>query len=148
MRSTNFYQLGRSFSLSTALLTAVPLLSAPLTAQPEIRKFAPPLIGHVTDGRLLLYSPERTDQGGASWSDTEGFFDCADVPPWDTWVCYIPSGSVEPLFKTAPPLVCWIPPALIEIATDGIEVNPMGCLAWASDIDNNFKPQLPANFLA
>ncbi len=52
---------------------------------------------------------------------TKGFFDVNNVPPWDTWVCYLDRY-----------LVSWVPPVLEELASAGIRVNPEECIQWAT----------------
>lgn len=109
-------------------------------------------------GRLLFYAPDNTDHGGASFVETEGFFDTSDLPPWDTWVCYVPeSAAQERIYfeshgwvtnqATNGYLVCWIPSESIEVVADGIMVDPMASLKWASDVDNEFTRQLQKDFL-
>jgi len=43
-----------------------------------------------------------------------------NVPPWDTWVAF-----------SEKMLVSWVPPALIDVAQMGIDVNPEECIGWA-----------------
>jgi hypothetical protein len=71
-------------------------------------------------GRLLLYTPNENLACGAAEASSNGFFDVNNVPPWDIWVQY--SGRT---------LVSWVPPALIDIAQMGIDVNPEECICWA-----------------
>jgi hypothetical protein len=71
-------------------------------------------------GRLLLYFPEENLACGAAQVSSGGFYDLDNVPPWDIWVGF--SGGA---------LLSWAPPALIEIAQMGIDVNPETCIRWA-----------------
>jgi hypothetical protein len=75
------------------------------------------------EGRLLGYSPDETVWDGASEGATAGFFDVEDAPPWDFWLAYV----VESGDQSRDYLVCWIPPAFVETAEIGIDVNPVGC---------------------
>jgi hypothetical protein len=83
---------------------------------------SPPLEG-LAGGRLLLYSPDENLFDGAAQVSSKGFFDVDNIPPWDTWVCFFQRH-----------LVSWVPPQLLELAGQGIDVNPEQCILWASDI--------------
>jgi hypothetical protein len=39
-------------------------------------------------------------------------------------------------------LVAWVPPAFIELANGGIEVNPEECIVWLDTLDNPFTRAL------
>jgi hypothetical protein len=73
-------------------------------------------------GRLLQYSPDENLCDGAAQYSSKGFFDVDNVPPWDTWVCFVESY-----------LVSWVPPQLMELASIGIQVNPEQCILWVPD---------------
>src|SRR6185437_8527110 len=70
-------------------------------------------------GRLLLYVPSENLACGAAEASSNGFFDVNNVPPWDIWVQFS-DGT----------LVSWVPPALIDVAQMGIDVNPEECIRW------------------
>ncbi len=70
--------------------------------------------------RLLLYTPSENLACGAAEATSNGSFDVNNVPPWDIWVDFS-EGT----------LVSWVPPALIDVAQMGIDVNPEGCIRWA-----------------
>ena len=97
-------------------------------------------------GRLLISSPEDSDVCGLSVAFSEGFIDDEDVPPWDTWFWYVEEAYTEsPEYRRACNAsqwattslahhwLCWVPDAFVPLAEEGIAVNPMGCLVWASD---------------
>jgi hypothetical protein len=71
-------------------------------------------------GRLLLFVPSETLADGAAQHSSNGFFDMNNVPPWDIWVGFS-EGT----------LVSWVPPALMDAAQIGIDVNPEQCIRWA-----------------
>ncbi len=89
------------------------------------------------NGKLMVFFPENTLWDGAAELSTDGFFDDYNIPPWDTWVGYfeddLPEGYT--LFDECHSkyLVSWIPESFIEIADDGIMVNPEECIMWLSD---------------
>lgn len=86
---------------------------------------------HRIEGRLLGYPPDDTLWDGASEGATGGFFDVEDAPPWDLWLGYV----VEAGGRGRDYLVCWIPPALVQTADDGIIVNPVDCLFWLPELE-------------
>jgi hypothetical protein len=75
-------------------------------------------------GRLLLYAPDENLCDGAAQSSSKGFFDVDNLPPWDTWVCFVDRY-----------LVSWVPPQLLDLANQGVDVNPEQCILWTSDTD-------------
>lgn len=70
-------------------------------------------------GRLLEFIPSETLMDGAAKYGSNGFFDVNNVPPWDIWVGF-----------SDRTLVSWVPPALTELAQNGIDANPEGCIRW------------------
>jgi hypothetical protein len=85
-------------------------------------RYPSPLLGHPDSGRLLLYAPDESLFDGAAQYTSKGFFDVNNIPPWDTWVCFFEKY-----------LVSWVPPQLVELASQGIDVNPEGCILWAPE---------------
>jgi len=71
-------------------------------------------------GRILLYFPEENLACGAAQVGSGGFYDEDNVPPWDIWVGFFDGA-----------LLSWVPPALVEVAQMGIDVNPENCIQWA-----------------
>jgi hypothetical protein len=73
-------------------------------------------------GRLLLYAPDENLCDGAAQSSSKGFFDVDNIPPWDTWVCFVDRY-----------LVSWVPPQLLDLANQGVDANPEQCILWVPD---------------
>lgn len=71
-------------------------------------------------GRLLCYAPDENLFDGAAEYSSIGFFDVENIPPWDTWICYYDIYVIG-----------WVPPELLRLADEGINVNPEGCIFWA-----------------
>ena len=71
-------------------------------------------------GRLLLYDPKDNLACGAAEFSSNRFFAVNNVPPWDIWVDFS-EGT----------LVSWVPPAFVDLAQMGIDVNPEQCIRWA-----------------
>jgi hypothetical protein len=69
---------------------------------------------------------------------TGGFFDCLNVPPWDTWAAYIYEVGGKGY------LVAWIPPAFIDLTEDAISVNMEECIWWADERRTALKQLLQA----
>jgi hypothetical protein len=91
------------------------------------------------NGRLALYFPRENLCDGAACVSSEGFFDCDNIPAWDTWVCCttvvhrdIPEWRFSP-DETSEVLVSWIPPQLLGIARQGVAANPEQCIVWLPD---------------
>lgn len=78
--------------------------------------------GDLCRGRLLLYAPEENLSDGAAEYASFGFFDVDNIPPWDTWVTMLGKH-----------LVSWVPPQLIQLVQQGLDVNPEQCIVWADD---------------
>jgi len=86
------------------------------------RRYPLTLTQNLHRGRLLLYLPDENLSDGAAQYASKGFFDVQNVPPWDTWVCLIERY-----------LVSWVPPLLMDLASQGIDVNPEQCILWAPE---------------
>ena len=84
-------------------------------------------------GRLLIYFPDTDLACGAAEDQTGGFFDVNNVPPWDTWVSYWEDDEPNVDRFDSEYLIAWVPPAFIESANEGINVNPEECIKWLAD---------------
>ncbi|GMU58081.1 MAG: hypothetical protein AMXMBFR33_72270 [Candidatus Xenobia bacterium] len=91
-----------------------------------LRRDVPPASG-LEGGRLLLYFPDQNLFDGAARVSTDGFFDDDNVPPWDTWVDFLPNLGLQEC------LVVWIAPEMLELAEVGLAVNPECCIQWLED---------------
>lgn len=120
------------------------------------------LVEDLEGGRLLIcFGPTESVWDGASEVESRGFFDEYDIPPWDSWLCWTRETPEESqvrrqefsrLRTTFLPdraldwersyLISWVPPQLIEVATSGIEVNPVDCIHFAHVEDTIFTRQL------
>jgi hypothetical protein len=81
-------------------------------------------------GRLLAFFPDESLSDGAAESETGGFFDVDNTPPWDAWVALFRNDSA---FPGTDLLVTWVPAELLETVERGIRVNPEGCIVWLAD---------------
>ena len=99
-------------------------------------------------GRLLAYFPEDNLADGVAATESEGFFDVDNIPPYDTWVWMVPSmrtfqyadgasGEMEANY-----LVAWVPPDFIQLASRGVDVNPEECIRWLDTLDDEFVRSL------
>ena len=80
-------------------------------------------------GALLAYLPDWNLCDGAAPNSSEAFFDVNNVPPWDTWIDLVRTQHDN---RDAMVLVTWAPPAYVELARAGIEVNPEVCILFAA----------------
>jgi hypothetical protein len=110
-------------------------------------------------GRLVLYYPDVSLADGAAWQESQGYFDIDNVPPWDSWVCFIydelrqrslddrlrPEARHGPLdheASYASYLVSWVPPEYVARVDLALYVNPEQCIGWVDDVDTAFTRQL------
>lgn len=100
-------------------------------------------LGGLAGGRLLVYFPDADLTDGAAEAVTGGFFDVFNTPPWDTWVAYFeePPASA-PRYNAY--VIAYIPPQFVQLAAEGIQVNPELCIRWLSDSDVLIAPRLAA----
>jgi hypothetical protein len=87
-------------------------------------------------GRLAAYIPDDNLWDGAAEIATRGFLDGDNTPPWDTWAGYIRDPGVNGY------VVCWIPPEMVDVIADGIDVNPEWCIRWLEDVDGPTGPEI------
>ena len=101
----------------------------------------------LSDGRLLIASGITEGVGdGASEAESLGFVAEDDLPAWDTWLCYLREDSLNQSFpdhlSRYEYLASWVPPEFLELAQGAIEVQCVGCLSWAKNVDTAFTRQL------
>jgi hypothetical protein len=93
-------------------------------------------------GRLLVYFPDADLADCAAMSESGGFFDQNNVPPWDTWISFFddksPKGRGYDRY-----LLAYVPHELIGPAARGIHVNPEQCIVWLDDADVALRERLP-----
>ena len=65
-------------------------------------------------GQLLLVDYNITNHNEATEDESSGFFDWADNPPWDLWVC-----------ESDDKLVCWIPETFVNVVKRSMQVECM-----------------------
>jgi hypothetical protein len=95
------------------------------------------------EGRLLLYAPDENLSDGAAESASQGFFTMENEPPWDLWLGWVVdlsyfASTTEISMRTRAReyLVFWIPPAFVQAADDGIDVNPEACIEWLPELEH------------
>jgi hypothetical protein len=82
------------------------------------------------EARFIIYQPEANLCDGAARTNSEGYYDNDNMPPWDTWIMYLQADTTLP-----GRLICWVPLEHIELVERGIEVNPERCIYWATEKD-------------
>ncbi len=90
------------------------------TAIPEVESLISPA------GKLLVFEVDLTVWDGTSETVSDGYFDSTDEPGWNTWIDYYEDQDRE----IGARLLCYVPPALIDLADSGIAANPVGCIDW------------------
>ena len=101
-------------------------------------------------GRILAYDPGINLFDGAAEQETGGFFDVDNVPPWDTWLCFV-QGPPWPTHGNTDTwsayLLSFIPPEFVACVGHGIAVNPEACILWASALQTVFVQKLRSDGL-
>jgi hypothetical protein len=82
-------------------------------------------------GRLLVYFPDANLADGAAEVASKDFFDVHNAPPCGTWIGYFEDRSADPSYSHH--VLAWVPQVFLDVARDGVDVNPEGCIAWLSD---------------
>jgi hypothetical protein len=85
-------------------------------------------------GRLLVVDHDEVIGCFSAASATNHFFDGADLPGWDSWLCRLPDSR--------PRLLCWVPTAFVELAKDGMSASPTESIQWAADLKSEFVERL------
>ena len=85
----------------------------------------------LSGGRLLAFYPQITLFDGFAAIESDGFFDPANVPPWDTWIYVIDDF-----------LISFVPKQFIIDVECGLITNVEECIVWLSDVDHPFVRQL------
>lgn len=91
-------------------------------------------------GRILAFNPDFSLFDGAAEAASDGFIDWANIPAWDTWICYVvePEPVLQPLSNSwSSYLLSWVPPELVAAVDDAIDVNPEQCVLWAKHMNRN-----------
>lgn len=101
----------------------------------------------LANGHLLICtSAQESIPDGAVTELSKGFYDDDDMPPWDTWLCYLYDDEILSNGKIyrCEYLVSWVPPEFIDLANIGVEKHFLDCMTWATDADTPFTRQLKA----
>lgn len=131
LRSQALSQFAQSFAKSGADHPAIVEEVAEARSQilRDSGKYSEPQSAYLRGGRLLLYAPQDNLACGAAEYSSKGFFDVDNAPPWDTW-----------MLMRGKYLVSWVPPQLIRLVQEGLDVNPEQCILWADDPSVSKEP--------
>ena len=86
-------------------------------------------------GRLLVYEPDINLAHGLEESETRGYVDVDNTPPWDTWIDYVHEANANYLRS-------WVPGPFLELVSGGIAVNPEECIRWLDDTNFELRDRL------
>lgn len=86
-------------------------------------------------GRLLIYEPDMNMAHGLEESETRGYVDIDNIPPWDTWIGYVVEAKAHYLLS-------WVPGSFVALVTDGIAVSPEMCFRFLDDTDFDLRDRL------
>lgn len=112
---------------------------------------------HLNGGTLIAYYPMVGFDDGTPAFASDGFFDVADAPPFETWLGlasgdsgrqYSPSGNWrEGALQqheqwsgtyTDDYLIAYVPPDLIDLVSAGIKVNFIDGINWLHNLNTSF----------
>jgi hypothetical protein len=82
-------------------------------------------------GRLLAFYPQVTIFDGWAAIESNGFFDPANVPPWDTWIFFIDDF-----------LISFVPQRFINNVESGLITNAEECILWLREVSHSFVLEL------
>jgi hypothetical protein len=82
-------------------------------------------------GQLLVYFPDANLADGAAEAASKDFFDVHNTPPCGTWIGYFEDRGPDPSYSSY--VLAWVPQMFLDVARQGVDVNPEGCIAWLSD---------------
>lgn len=94
-------------------------------------------LANSVSGQLLVVDYNNTNHNEATEVESNGFFDWADNPPWDLWVCEYDDN-----------LICWIPAIFVDVVISSMQVECMDMLHWVTP-DNarlGWHPEWMANY--
>lgn len=78
--------------------------------------------------RILLVFLDQDTGCGEGLLASDGVIDAAFLPPWDTWLAWIPIPYREPV------LLSWIPSPLLMQVQKAMNVSASQCLCWLEDV--------------
>lgn len=85
-------------------------------------------------GRILVTTAiEESVVDGAASAASSGWFDGNDLPPWDTWFAYARLNTRR--FTERETLFSFVPWSSEAAAEQGLKVNPVDCIEWATEED-------------
>lgn len=87
-----------------------------------------------TEGRILVTTAiKESVVDGAASAASSGWFDSNDLPPWDTWFAYARLNTRR--FTEREALFAFVPHAWEARVEQGMKVNPIDCIEWATEDD-------------
>jgi hypothetical protein len=78
------------------------------------------------NGKILVAEIDCVIRDGASEDESDGFIDCNDCPPIDTWF-YLSENRRGRL------LYAWIPDQFVKLVDNAIDVNMLSIFLWLED---------------
>ncbi len=101
---------------------------------------------NLAGGKLFCYYPHGSLVDGAAEFASKYFLNIDNMPPWDTWLCYVPENACWNKYlrryEWGPYLISWIPPKFVERVELGIDANPESCISWAETVNSSFTEKL------
>src|SRR5262249_55244756 len=79
-------------------------------------------------GRFLVWYRDLTVDDGVGAIVTNGYLDESDMPPWDTWICYV--DQTTDAKAAAGYLLSWVPSEFVTSVQNAITSNAYDALVW------------------
>lgn len=135
-----FTEPGRLLSLTDEALCGEMARVAEARKQSLVDREADLSRAAVARGALICFEPALSMYDGAAMMGSGGFFDVENFPPADTWIAYISkrySHKADSGF-----LLSWVPEELVDLADEGVRVEPSGSLQWADEESDAFVQEI------
>ena len=82
-------------------------------------------------GKLLAYKPDSNLFDGIGQSESSGYLDFYDCPPWDSWVGYVATSDNSFL-------ISWVPESIVSLVNYGADVICSDCIIWVNDLSESW----------
>lgn len=135
-----FTEPGRLLSLTDEALCAEMAQVAEARKQSLTDREADLSCSAVARGALIYFEPALSMYDGAAMMGSGGFFDVENFPPADTWIAYI-SKRISRKANSGF-LLSWVPEELVDLADEGVRVEPSGSLQWADEESDEFVQEI------
>jgi hypothetical protein len=101
------------------------------------------LTSYEDEGALVAFAPDLSLMDGSAESETFGFFDAVNEPPWDSWIRCVPAEEVSlkgEFFDRVPYfLLSWVPKDFETTIDYALYCNYEECIVWCEVVPSLTK---------